>query len=90
MINEIYLVGEIGSEVTLATVLKQVQASDKTQPLNVHIHSGGGSVYDGIAIYNLLKSLPQEVYNLVKQLDDEAHRFAITYHKKLRKNNLLK
>ena len=36
-----------------------------------------------------LKQLPQEIYNLVKQLDDEAHRFAITYHKKLRKKNLL-
>jgi excinuclease ABC subunit C len=36
-----------------------------------------------------LKSLPQEVYNLIKQLDDEAHRFAITYHKKLRKKNLI-
>lgn len=37
-----------------------------------------------------LKNLPQEIYNLVKNLDDEAHRFAITYHKKLRKKNLLK
>jgi excinuclease ABC subunit C len=37
-----------------------------------------------------LKNLPQEIYNLVKLLDDEAHRFAITYHKKLRRNNLLK
>lgn len=36
-----------------------------------------------------LKSLPQEVYNLIKQLDDEAHRFAITYHKKLRSRKLL-
>ena len=36
-----------------------------------------------------LKSLPQEIYNLILQLDDEAHRFAITYHKKLRKNALL-
>ncbi|MEI7424665.1 MAG: GIY-YIG nuclease family protein [Candidatus Staskawiczbacteria bacterium] len=36
-----------------------------------------------------LKSLPREIYNLVLQLDEEAHRFAITYHKKLRKNNLL-
>jgi excinuclease ABC subunit C len=36
-----------------------------------------------------LKSLPREIYNLVLQLDDEAHRFAITYHKKLRKKNLL-
>ena len=37
----------------------------------------------------LLKTLPQEIYNLILQLDDEAHRFAITYHKNLRKKNLL-
>lgn len=37
-----------------------------------------------------LKSLPREIYNLVLQLDDEAHRFAIAYHKKLRKKALLK
>jgi len=36
-----------------------------------------------------LKNLPQEAYNLIKLLDDEAHRFAITYHKKLRKRSLL-
>lgn len=36
-----------------------------------------------------LKSLPQDIYNLIKHLDDEAHRFAITYHKKLRKKSLL-
>ncbi len=37
-----------------------------------------------------LKNLPQEFYNLIKNLDDEAHRFAISYHKKLRKKELLK
>lgn len=36
-----------------------------------------------------LKSLSQEAYNLIKHLDDEAHRFAIAYHKKLRKRSLL-
>ncbi|MSU54535.1 MAG: hypothetical protein EXS48_01695 [Candidatus Staskawiczbacteria bacterium] len=36
-----------------------------------------------------LKALPQEIYNLIVHLDDEAHRFAITYHKKLRKKALL-
>ena len=36
-----------------------------------------------------LKTLPREIYNLVLQLDDEAHRFAIAYHKKLRKKDLL-
>jgi len=37
----------------------------------------------------LLKTLPQEIYNLIIHLDDEAHRFAIAYHKKLRKKALL-
>lgn len=37
----------------------------------------------------LLKNLPRETYNLILQLRDEAHRFAITYHKKLRKKHLL-
>jgi excinuclease ABC subunit C len=32
----------------------------------------------------LLKSLPREIFNLILQLRDEAHRFAISYHKKLR------
>jgi excinuclease ABC subunit C len=36
-----------------------------------------------------LKNLPQEIYNLIKNLDAEAHRFAINYHKKLRQKNLL-
>lgn len=37
----------------------------------------------------LLKTLPREIYNLILQLDDEAHRFAITYHKRLRERRLL-
>jgi len=37
----------------------------------------------------LLKTLPREIFNLILQLRDEAHRFAITYHKKLREKNLL-
>jgi len=36
----------------------------------------------------LLKNLPNEVSNLILYLRDEAHRFAITYHKKLREKEL--
>lgn len=38
----------------------------------------------------LLKSLPREIFNLILQLRDEAHRFAIAYHRKLRTKSLLK
>ena len=36
-----------------------------------------------------LKNLPQEVYNLIIYLDDEAHRFALAYHQKLRRKTIL-
>ena len=38
----------------------------------------------------LLKSLPREIFNLILQLRDEAHRFAISYHKKLREMSFIK
>jgi len=37
----------------------------------------------------LLKSLPKETFNLMLRLRDEAHRFAIAYHRKLRTKVLL-
>ena len=37
----------------------------------------------------LLKKTPRPFANLILQLRDEAHRFALAYHKKLRKKNLL-
>lgn len=37
----------------------------------------------------LIKNLPREIFNLLMQLRDEAHRFAISYHKKLREKGLL-
>jgi excinuclease ABC subunit C len=36
-----------------------------------------------------LKALPREIFNLILQLRDEAHRFAITYHRKLRRKRLI-
>jgi len=59
--NDLYLIGEVGYEITLKSVVDSVAKSDQKKPLNIHIHSQGGSVYDGIAIYNYLKNLKQEV-----------------------------
>lgn len=36
----------------------------------------------------LLEDLPREIFNLILKLRDEAHRFAISYHRKLRKIDL--
>ncbi len=37
----------------------------------------------------LLKTMPREIFNLILQLRNEAHRFAIAYHHKLRIKTLL-
>ncbi len=37
----------------------------------------------------MLKTLPREIFKLILHLRDEAHRFAITYHRKLRARLLL-
>ena len=61
MNNDIYIIGEIGYDANLITLMADVEKADKSKPLNVHIHSGGGGVYDGLAMYNYLKGLNQEV-----------------------------
>jgi len=61
MKNDIYLIGEVGYEITLDSVIEAVNNSDKNQALNINIHSSGGSVYEGLAIYNYFKNLDQEV-----------------------------
>lgn len=61
MSNDIYLIGEVGREITLANTIDKVNSSNSAESLNVHIHSSGGSVYEGLAIYNYLKGLKQEV-----------------------------
>jgi ATP-dependent protease ClpP protease subunit len=57
--NEIYLIGEVGVDITLQSVIDSVSKTDTSKLLEVHIHSVGGSVYEGKAIYNYLKQLPQ-------------------------------
>jgi excinuclease ABC subunit C len=37
----------------------------------------------------LLKKMPREIFNLILNLDHEAHRFAISYHQKLREKELI-
>lgn len=58
MRNEIKLYGIIGEDVTAVDVKRQLDAFDQSQELVVRIHSEGGSVPDGIAIYDAVKTYP--------------------------------
>lgn len=49
----IHLEGIIGFDVTLADIRQQLAAA--TGPVDLLIHSPGGNVYDGFAIYNALR-----------------------------------
>lgn len=37
-----------------------------------------------------LKNMPQDVQNLLKHIRDEAHRFAVSHHRKLHRNKFKK
>ena len=61
MENSINLFGEVGSEITLENVMNQVSSLGESNELIVNVHSSGGSVFEGLAIYNYLKGLNREV-----------------------------
>jgi len=54
VIGHIYIYGEVGKQVTLDTVLKEI--NPKATSYEVHIHSPGGEVFEGYAIYNAIKN----------------------------------
>lgn len=61
MIGKIYISGEIGVDVTLLDVIKQVKNQPQATEFLVKIDSIGGFVDCGDDIYNYLKNLPQPV-----------------------------
>jgi ATP-dependent protease ClpP protease subunit len=59
MTGHIFIYGEVGKQVTLDTVLKEI--TPKTSDYVVHVHSNGGDVFEGYAIYNALKNTGKEI-----------------------------
>lgn len=57
--GHIYIYGEIGKQITLDTVLKEI--TPKATDYIVHIHSIGGDVFEGYAIYNSLKNTGKNI-----------------------------
>ena len=59
MTGHIYIYGEVGKQVTLDTVLKEI--APKNTDYIVHIHSNGGDVFEGYAIYNAIKNTGKNI-----------------------------
>lgn len=57
----ISIFGGIGAAVTAESIAAQLATFDRNTPLTVEINSEGGSVSDGIAIFNLLSTWPAGV-----------------------------
>ncbi len=59
---DIYLYDEIGSRgITARQFAGELSTLGTLSKINLHIHSPGGSIFDGIAIYNLLKKHPAAI-----------------------------
>lgn len=59
MVSHINIFGEVGKDVTLQNVLSKI--TPKAESYVVHIHSPGGDVFEGFAIYNALKNTGKEI-----------------------------
>lgn len=64
---DVLLYGDIGPDwwdpsggITAANLIKQLEGMD-VEVLNVRINSGGGSVFEGVAIYNALRRMKAKV-----------------------------
>lgn len=71
--TDIRLFGEIGHEVTATSVAEQL--AGQTGDVTVRINSGGGDVYEGIAIMNELRSYDGYVSVVVESLAASAASF---------------
>jgi len=75
MPNEIKLYGVIGEDCRAADIKRQLDAMDQSQPLVVRIHSEGGVVTDGLALYDAFKA-----YAGPKRAIIESAAFSIASH----------
>ena len=78
------------TQLNAALKIKKQKAKSKKKIIVASLAKKGNKLY----IENrkrpiFLKNLPREIFNLILQLRDEAHRFAISYHRKLRKEKML-
>ena len=75
---DISLHEEIGMfGISAAEFVQELQAKENVRVINLSIHSPGGSVMDGLAIYNSLKSHPAKVFGRVLGIAASAASFVL-------------
>ncbi len=75
---DISLHDEIGLwGVSAADFIKDLRGHSDVKSINLSIHSPGGSVLDGLAMYNSLKSHPAKVYGKVEGIAASAASFVL-------------
>lgn len=72
--TDVLIYGEIGWEVTASGVVDQLKAA-AGEPVTVRISSGGGDVYEGIAIMNALRGYEGAVTVVIESLAASAASF---------------
>lgn len=65
MTGKILIFGEVGTDVTIQDIQKQIQANAMATELEVQMSSPGGDVFEGYAIYNLLKNTGKDITTVV-------------------------
>jgi ATP-dependent protease ClpP protease subunit len=53
--TDLFVTGEIGYDFLAEDFIKQINSLPKGETINVHIYSGGGSLFDALAIYDFIK-----------------------------------
>jgi len=53
--TDLFVTGEIGYDFLAEDFIKQINSLPKDETINVHIYSGGGSLFDALAIYDFIK-----------------------------------
>lgn len=72
--NEILIYGDIGWDNTAKDVSEQLKGFDG-EPVTVKINSGGGDVFEGVAILNALRGYAGEVTTVIESIAASAASF---------------
>lgn len=75
--NNIYLAGEVGTDITLSSVISKVNSFKNEDPIKVLISSLGGYADDGDEIKDYLISLPRQI--ITQNIGDVASAGATIY-----------